>query len=577
MASGSAKGAKQQQSDIEKMMAQAKATSRRDSASAKGKAVQEETPSSEKFAKIADNAFYKVMFDSEKSPEEKMKAVAKILEYAENKDDAKEELEAFKLFKEYLQYERKRMAQQIIELTDTEAFSELKLVYDELNNALIAFEDKITPLTDIVDSVYQLRMNGLTFDAFREIAMDREEEARIAALLEEQEKELAALENEIRSKQVKIAHLGEDKSFFGFGPVKESARKEIAELEMELETNNDQLGELTTKIEETAEMRPKKSELDEEFIEAKAKLRELLDISSDEHKQRQQDLVDAAQNFVNTTEVRVSSIGDHFVGMDKQIDNLLEANYSMREIYAILNDATKEAHEVNESHRETLEEKENAEESDIAKMNREREKRDLENYISALNSSAYDTTTVLAELTNASHRIKSMKDGNDQQITKTRQLHSSGVAGVADQLSTVLQAVSSAALGESSEMAKMSLERMNSKTQDLTQKEVIRQALGTHEQNSELSKALEDLEQYGEVIRTATSITREGLAETKDLLGKMEQTAKSVQEDVKESIAVAADVVAGKGASGEDVAEGEEDSGSSSSKGGAPDPFGING
>jgi hypothetical protein len=260
--------------------------------------------------------------------------------------------------------------------------------------------------------------------------------------------------------------------------------------------------------------------------------------------------------------------------MDKQIENLLEANYSMREIYAILNDATKNAHNNNEKYREELIAKESAEESDIAKMNRERDKRDLENYIGALNASSYDTTTVLAELTNASHRIKSMKDGNQSQIDKTRQIHSSGVAGVADQLSTVLQAVSSAALGESSEMARMSLERMNTKTQDLSQKEVIRLALGTQEQNNELSKALQGLEQYGEVIRTATTITREGLKETKDLLGRLEDAAKNVQEDVKESIAIAADVVAGKGGAKKSAASDEgEDSGSSSDA--PPNPFKI--
>jgi hypothetical protein len=124
------------------------------------------------------------------------------------------------------------------------------------------------------------------------------------------------------------------------------------------------------------------------------------------------------------------------------------------------------------------------------------------------------------------------------------------VAGVADQLSTVLQAISAAALGESSEMARLSLERMNAKTQDLSQKEVIRLALGTHAQNTELTKALKDLEQYGEVVRTATTITREGLKETKDLLGKLEDAARSVQDDVKESIAVAADVLAGGEESG---------------------------
>ena len=47
----------------------------------------------------------------------------------------------------------------------------------------------------------------------------------------------------------------------------------------------------------------------------------------------------------------MGGISKHFEGMDKQINNLLDANFSMREIYAVLNDATKEAHKHNETRR----------------------------------------------------------------------------------------------------------------------------------------------------------------------------------------------------------------------------------
>ncbi len=566
MVSGSASGQKKK-SDIDELMEQAKATSRRQGTASNTKAKREEAQFSGKFAKMDANTFYKIMFDGESSPREKMDQVSKSLTFADNKEDAKEKLEEFTQFKEYLQYERKRMAQQIIDLTDTEAFSELKEVYDQLNTALLDFEDKINPLTDTVDAVYELRMNGVTFDAFREITDDKEAEEKIAELRAEQEEELRKLEDDINILNDSIAVWGEDKALFGLGGIKKYARENIAKAQIQLETREAELSDLIATMEDESQYKLPESQLDEKFIESKRKLRELLDISSDDHKQRQSELVQAAQHFVNTTETRVADISSHFDGMDKQIENLMEANYSMREIYAILNDSTKEAHKDNEKFRDTLQPVEN-EESDIEKMNREREKRDLENYIGALNASSVDTTMVFGELTNAGHRIKSMKDGNDQQITKTRQIHSSGVAGVADQLSTVLQAVSAAALGESSEMARMSLERMNQKTTDLSQKEVIRIALGTHEQNSELSKALEGLEQYGEVIRTATNITREGLLETKALLGNLEETAKEVHDDVKESISVAAEVVAGEGSSSSDDTESE---GSND----APNPFNI--
>lgn len=510
--------------------------------------------SAAQFADIESNTFYKILLNPEIEPAQKKEEVAKALTFVDDRQQAKAKLEEFIKFKEYLQFQRKRMAQEIISLTDTEAFSELQAVYQEINQALIEFEDKITPLTEIVDAVYTLRLNGLTFDAFREILKDKEEEKRLAEERGKKEADLRRVHNELRELRVKNADLGSDRSFFGLGPIRMEAKAEIARNEMIIAEKEIELNDITKSIEDLSKQIKHDSQLGE-FVVQKTKLRELLDISSEEHRKRQEALVSSAQDFINKTESKVSSVLQHFSGMNSQIDRLSEANYTMREVYAILNDAAKDASESNQARREDLQ-RQTGGESDIQKMQRERTLRDVENHITAIGQSHVDTTAVFAELTGSGHRIKSMKDGNEQQIAKTRALHTSGVAGVADQLSTVLQAVSAAALGESSEMAKLSLERMNKTTQDLSQKEVIRVALGTKEVNADLGKALADLEEYGEVIKTATNLTRTGLQETKRLLGELEETARNVQEDVRESIGVAADVAAGKG--GAHGAEGEK-------------------
>jgi hypothetical protein len=535
------------QSSLDEMLEQAKNTAARRQTSAQ--TTQKDAPVSSQFADIQSNPFYKIVLNPESTPTQKKAEVAQALSYAKDADKAKERLEAFNQFKEFLQHERKRMAQEIIALTDTGAFAELKSVYDEINDALLTFEAKITPLTDIVDAVYTLRMNGVTFDVFREIAKDKQAEEELRKLRAAQEAELAQLTGSVSTLRDEIARLGEDKGWFGMGGVRKTSREQMAVLTLQLQDRQAEMTQLAERIAQTPDALKPESGL-VEYAEQKSRLRELLDISSDDHVKRQKDLVEAAQSFIQTTEARVGRVSEHFGNMDQQIGNLSEANYSMREVYAIINDATKQAEGDNETFRQTLQPVGDTE-GDIERMARERTKRDLENHIKSLGTSAVDTTTVLAELTGSSHRIKSMQDANEQQITKTRQLHSSGVAGVADQLSTVLQAVSSAALGESSEMARMSLERMQKTTSELGQKEVIRVALGTQELNSELNKALQDLEQYGQVIDTATTITRQGLTETRELLGKLESTAREVQESVKESISVAADVTAGR-TSGDD-------------------------
>lgn len=549
MTTGTGAAAKKKVTSVEDFLAGAAVTP-----AAKTKvteAVQEEVVVDD-FADIESNPFYQIMFNPDKSPEEKNDAVAKALTFTDNKEDAKAQLEAFNRFKEFLQAERKRMAREIIKLTDTTTFGELKKVYGEINDALMAFEDQIKPLTDTVEAVYSLRMNGVTFDVFREIAEDRAaEEAQKVQVAQAQER-LAALDTEMASLRRTNATLSEDKGFFGFGGVKKESREAIAQNNVTMAEKEAELAALRQQIADAAQAQVDRESKFSDFAGEKAKLRELLDISSDEHHQRQQALVDSALGFVNSTEERVGSVLKHFDGMNGQIENLGEANFTMREVYAIMHDATNKAGLANQQRREQLAQAADGE-TEISKLARERTLRDMEKHIAAVGATNVDTTTVLADLTGQSHRIMSMKDGNDQQIAKTRALHTSGVAGVADQLSTVLQAVSAAALGESSEMAKMSLVRMNEVTNAIGQKEVIRVALGTKDVNNDLNKALADLEKYGTVIKTATSITREGLAETRDLLEQLERQASATQQDIKEATGVAADVLAGKGGTRADV------------------------
>jgi len=498
------------------------------------------------FAEVEANTFYQILLDETLSPEQKLEETAKALTFTDDKERAKQRLEEFNAFKEYLQFERKRMAQEIINLTDTEAFSELKQVFEDINTALVTFEREIGPLTDIVDAVYTLRMSGMTYDVFNEILEDREAEKERRAKREAQEAELASIESDIHKLNAENARLAQQKSFFGLGGIKGSAQAEIAANTTTLDSNQTRLAELTEEIKQLS-TEPENVTKFAEFADEKKKLRELLDITSDEHKARQERLVAGAQDFINTTEARVASVLGHFDGMNQQIDNLGEANYTMRSIYAILNDATREANENNESLRTELKSGETGGEGDVQKMTRERKERDLANYISNLGRSHVDTTAVFSDLTRSGHQIQSMKEGNEQQVHKTRQLHTSGVAGVADQLSVVLQAVSAAALGESSEAASMSLDRMNRTTMDLSQKEVIRVAMGNREVNEELQAKFDQLAEYGETIRKATDISRTGLQETQAWLGKIEEQARSTQEDIRESLTVAADVTAGKG------------------------------
>jgi hypothetical protein len=509
-----------------------------------------ETPSREpaqaikdkRFAQIEGNPFYRIVF-GEGDPEAKKAEIAKVLAYdvAADRADNKERLAAFELFKEWLMDQRKDMAQEIINLTDTDAFAELKDVFDQMNQGLLDFESKMAPLTDILDAVYRLRMasNGAMFDVFREIQEDKEEEARIRALRLEQDEELQKLNAKVNSLQEDMTVLRGQRSWFGLGGIKKRALEQIAKRETELEAERRRVEQLTNEIENTSFTRQSQYA---EFAEEKRKLRGLLDISSEEHKQRQQALVDCANDFVRTAETRTADVLQHLEGINGQVDRLSDSNGGMRSVYAIISEAVEEAEGSNTGVRDGLLAAPEGE-SNIAQMNREDQKMAVEDHITALTAAKVDTLGTFSDLTAESYRIKSMKDSNNSQVAKTRSLNSKGVSGVASRLSTVLQGVSMAALSESSEVAQMTLERMNEQTNRITQKEALKNAMGISQENDALVKAIEELESYGKIARAATEISREGYEEMKQNLVELEKTARDVGQAVKEAVAVGAEVM----------------------------------
>lgn len=493
---------------------------------------------------IAANPVYQIMLAEDKSPEEKRDAVAAFLTFAGTKEESRSRVKAYQAFEEYMQAVREQMAQEIIRLTDTETFSELQAVYNDLNNALIDFDEKMRPLTEIVDAIYVLRTNDKTLDAFREIQTDRNREVETKRLGEQKEREFEAIRQRIGSLTDDIARLGERKAFFGFGNVTQAAREEIATKEIAVQEARDGLDRLQGELRALEQRGPGTSSI-EEFSAQKAKLRELLDISSDTHKKRQSDLVASALNFVDTAKQRIGNVRAHLGKMNDQVDHLYDANAKMSGVYAVLTDGIKSASDANQDVRGTLTAPE-GEESLIAKMAREEKNMAVEEHITALTSAGAHTTETYADLTSQTIRIKTMRDSTQNQIEKARNMGTQGVAGVADRLSVVLQAVSSAALGEASAMAKDTLSTMVANTNAIAQKETIRVAMGVSDANQDVLKAIDDLGAYGEVVRTSTDITRQGLTEMRSNLAKIKELAESVRDDVHEAVAVSANIGANK-------------------------------
>ena len=496
----------------------------------------------EELPPMEDNPFHVAVFAG-RDPEEVKTVVARQLCYDASVDKAvnRDRLVAFESFRAWLMEQRKDLAQQIIHLTDTNAFSELKGVFDEMNRGMLDFEKQMKPLTDILDSVYRLRTasGGEILDVLQEIQEDQEADRESQARKRRMEEEIEKRHARIKSLQHEIDVRQGDRAWFGMGDITAKARKRIDELEGEVANEERAIAALREEIDRPD---PKRESRFEEFAADKARLRELLDIGSEGHRQRQEDLVESANRFVDMAQNRSNTVLAHLESINRQVERLAEGNAQLREVYAVISEAVQDAEGRNIDLRDQLAEAPEGE-SSIATLKRTNTKMAVEDHVTALVTAKADTIETFGDLMAESYRIKSIRDSNNNQVARTRALSTKGVSGVAGRLSTVLQGVSTAALGESSEIAKQTLARMNEQTTRFSHKEALKNAMSVNVDNAALLQAIEELEGYAKVARAATEISRGGLEDMKDNLAKLQETLEDVSEAVHESVAISADVV----------------------------------
>lgn len=495
-------------------------------------------------ADIQENSFFKVIFSDSLSLEDKIKEVTQALEFTNNKEEDRISIKEFDAFKEYLQSISEEMSKQRIQMTDTEVFAELQRVYADFNNDLNDFIEQVTPLTEITDALYSLRQSGETRNVLAQIKADKEWEFEADEQQVKLTETIASIEERIDNLTTYNFKLAQNKSFFGFGQIKPDSKAQILsnealikKLEAEIKINKVELENLTQAIQERDALQSQSFEM--------LKLRELLDLTSEEHSLRQAGMVQSALKFVTEGKERFGAIRNHLDKMVNQIEGLGDNNGNMIQIFAVMNEATKKAENLHRERRQALESV-CVSDSLVEKMKHDDECRNLDEHIDTVATATVDTMQTYGELTTEAIKIRNMQAATKKQVESARAMHSRGIASVASQLSVVVTAVNSAAINEAQSMASSTLSEMAKVTNDIAKKEAVRIATGRDEINYELENMLKELAEFGDTQREATEITRSALESMRANLEEIEKLAKDVQHDTDDFVAVAGDVLSQK-------------------------------
>ena len=493
---------------------------------------------------IKENSFFKVIFSDNLSLEQKVEEVTRILEFSDNKEVDRAKIQEFDTFKEYLQSISEEMSKQRIEMTDTEVFAELQRVYADFNNDLNSFIEKIKPLTEITDALYNLRQNGETRNALAKIKADQEWDEEKEAEKQQIQNEFIKFEKQITELKLEIEVLQKDKGFFGLGQIKAASKAKIAanetkieQLDRDIQNNHKKLADIQEEIKQHHEQRSQSIDVE--------KLKELLNLTSEQHTLRQADMVESALKFVNQGKERFGAIRGHLEKMVKQIEGLCDNNGNMIQIYAIMNEATKKVEIVHRELRQELEHKDVGDNL-LESMKLDEARRNLDEHIDTVSTATVDTMQTYGELTTEAIKIRNMQAATKKQVESARAMHSRGIASVASQLSVVVTAVNSAAINEAQSMASNTLAEMARVTNDIAKNEAIRIATGRDNINDDLEAMLQNLAEFGDTQREATEITSSALETMRDNLDEIEKMAKDVQDDTRDFIAVTGDVLSEK-------------------------------
>ncbi|MBU6475255.1 MAG: hypothetical protein KGL10_06430 [Alphaproteobacteria bacterium] len=496
----------------------------------------------EKTFDMDNNTFYKIVF-SDATPEEKKAQFVAAMTYdakltqEENKRRQKE----LDLFKEYLQFERRRMAQDIITLADTDAFAQMHDMINDMCGAISDYDKNMQPLSDIIDAIWKLRQEGkeMTLEVYKEIQAEKENAIIRDQNISDRKKEISELEHMNASAEAQIEVLRQQKTGMPWNRrTSDAALAKIAKIEAE---TAQRLADIAGKKQdlETLQNTPPVTKF-AGFEKEKEQLRILLDISSDEWKNKQKELIRVANHFIDTTAERGADVQKLLESVSEQIDTLNDANRGVQSIYGLLAEASVEASKVNKKQRDQHMLPTDGE-TKVQETMRQNKLAAIEDYIANSETSARDTAKSYADLAIQGNRITAMKGANLEQRQNARELTTSGIAGVAEGLSVALTTISAAALNESTEHARDALRVMSEKTDLQNQQEALRQAAGYAELATTVNEQAEKLRAFREVSDAATEMKQKGLEALKDSMKTAMECAQELLDSTAEQRGLDAD------------------------------------
>ena len=492
------------------------------------------------FANIKANPIFQIFASAEIAPEDKPNTIAKLLASPQSEADARETMKNFEQIKEYYAAQRHELAEAMIRSQSTETQAELQRSLNDLNKGMLDFETNLKPITDVLDAVYKLSLNDKAYEAFKEIKNDQK-------ILDEANAKRIDIRQKVQNLEMKADELlrkNEDhrnnKNIFG--RIKSSAQAEIDKNINELSQIQITASKYKAELDEINKITPPTSALDDDLQESKAVVAKFLNLANNEVKAQQEALYTRALDFIKTNKDRITNMRGLLSTDERSITKMVDASDMLGMVYATVSDACEITSESLKARRSELLPKEGEILGAVEKQIRAKRLADLDRYIETFEKEKGNTLQTTGKVTELQEKLGNLKRSNADGVELTRRMATDAIAEVSEGLMVTLSSLSTAAVGQSANIAKANLARMAALTNDIAQKDSIRGAMSEEQRVAEISESVESLKSWTDVMTTRKDILEGTFTRLKDAVTELRSVTETAKDASSQAASIAAEV-----------------------------------
>lgn len=257
-------------------------------------------------------------------------------------------------------------------------------------------------------------------------------------------------------------------------------------------------------------------------------LRNFLDLTKDENRERQKALIDAAVQYVDTSDSRLKSVLTTLQRLGKHAEVVGDTNGMLKNVHLIMDESLKSVTGRNSEIKSELV-KAPSDETAIARMTREEKLNELNEHITTTDEGAIDIANSIGGLTKHAVQIQAYKDTLRNESGSTKRLHLEGVSQMGEQLMSVISAISAAATSESRSIAANNFAKMAEQNQTIVSQEVVRNATNVELEANQIARLVGELQDYGDVLNASSAIANQGYGRMRETVDAIRKVSGSVQ------------------------------------------------